>query len=427
MMGKRGELIVLLLLLAFIVTVTVLSRRDDYDKTQSSPETAVHSSYVTLPPGYKALSLTLKRLGYPVHTLIRPYGVLPPQGMLIVADPYRTALSPYEARTLLRWVAQGNIALIALEYHPECLAAFEPEKKPAATARPQKVTPAETPKLDDAWTARFAGETMPAADAATAVDAPLAALRKLSLQVRSRARFPATALLPAAVSARVGGARPLYRDARGVVAAYSSIGKGQIIWCASPWSFSNTGIAQGQNLDVLLALADARPGGPVIFDEYHHGMGAGMTLWDLAPTRTKWGVAQLALALALLFLTLAWRFGPPRLPADERYTRSRAEYLTSMAMLLQRAKATHVARNRLTVLLQREVGRRLGITAHASPEQLLAANAVQPVVEQDGLRRVLEELTRLNAQERPAQEDVLRLTREVHRLLQHKLQRPLAT
>ena len=132
----------------------------------------------------------------------------------------------------------------------------------------------------------------------------------------------------------------------------------------------------------MLALANLQPGAPMIFDEYHHGIGTGVSLWTLAPAATKWGVAQSALAFLLLLLLLAWRFGPPRLPIDERFTRTRAEYLTSMAGLLQRVQATHVVRDRLANLLRRQVSRRLAIPPHADFARFLDANAQLHVVEQ---------------------------------------------
>ena len=155
----------------------------------------------------------------------------------------------------------------------------------------------------------------------------------------------------------------------------------------------------------------------MIFDEYHHGYGAGMSVWSLTPSPTKLGILQLAGALLLLLITLAWQFGPPRVPADERFSRSRAEYLTSMAGLLQRARATHVVRDRLVAMLQRELARRLGLPAQADHAQVLAANKANPVMDHAALEHVLQQIVALQQQQRPTAEALLRSSRAAHRLL----------
>ena len=416
-MRKHAELIALLLLAVIIVVGVSLAQRDD-EKAGSS-RNIVHSSYQTLPEGYRALSLTLQELHYPVTQQIRPYTMLPDEGFLVVTDPFRTDVSEYEGRKLVEWIARGNYALISLEYHPEFLAGLEGD---TATKNLQGNDGAPSGPLDEYRPPETFGKTIAATEKATtarAVGTALSIPSAPALAVRSTLRFTDT-VLPTKLQQLVGGAKPIYRDEKGIVAAYSKIGAGGIVWCSSPWSFSNQGLNEGKNLDFLLALADKRPGGPVIFDEYHNGYGAGMSVWSLAPRLTKLGMLQLGAALLVLCVLLAWRFGPHRLPAEERFTRSRAEYLTSMASLLHRAQATHLVRERLGHLLHREVGRRLGVPPQAPVEQILQANAVAPIVDQVGLERVLQQLSAMKAQQHPDQEAMLRLSTEIHRLLHRK-------
>jgi len=418
-MRKHAEIIALLLLAVIIVAAVSLAQRDD--EQTGSPRQTVHSSYQTLPEGYRALSLTLRELHYPVTQQIRPYAMLPDEGFLIVTDPFRTNVSEYEGRKLVEWISRGNYALVTLEYHPEFLADLEGD----AATKNQKGAGhdgAPTSPLDEYTPPEAYGKTIVATDKATTAGAVGKALLLPSapaLTVRSTFRFT-DAILPKKLKQLVGGAKPIYHDANGIVAAYSQIGAGGIVWCCSPWSFSNQGLSEGKNLDFLLALADKRPGGPVIFDEYHNGYGAGMSVWSLAPRLTKLGMLQLGAALLVLCVLLAWRFGPHRLPAEERFTRSRAEYLTSMASLLHRAQATHLVRERLGHLLHREVGRRLGVPPQAPVEQILQANAGDPIVDHAGLERVLQQLSTMKEQQHPDQEAMLRLSTEIHRLLHRK-------
>ncbi len=425
-MGKRTELLALLLVVALILAIATLSRRDDLDMSQSDKHTVIRSSYRTFPEGYKALYDTLAA-HYPVTRSIRPFSLLPARGLLIVADPYQRPITEYEGRRLIEWVRAGNHALILTERHPRNLFTMTGIK---VSRDPDMVTPVIQAKGqgEDSW--RF-WDTNPwwkqvrideniTTRPANSIAPSFLAAAAPSLSVASSFRFPADAPLPAELAKLVDGTVPLYRDTGGVAVAYSTVGPGGIVWCASPWSFSNAGLATGTNLDFILALANLQPGAPVIFDEYHQGYGADMMVWNLAPPLVKLGLGQLALALLLLLFTIAWRFGPSRLPDDERFPRSRAEYLTAMAALLEHARATHVVRERLSVLLRRDLGRRLNVPPHAPLERFTAANAQRQAVDQVHLERITRQLTVMETQHRPDPLALLRLSGEVHRLLHRK-------
>lgn len=413
-MAKRKELLALLGLVIFMLVMATLTHQDDRGNVADMrPQTALHSIYSNRPSGYKALYLTLEKLGYPVHRQIRPYALLPQRGVLIVGDPYVTSATRYEGRELKAWLRRGNYALMLLEYHPNFLDDLQhndtAQPAPVELASTRRRLLSQAPKIPASiaqpirWKAQQGQPEFPFAELPP-------------LTVTSTRRFP-TAGTALTQFGMPGQWQPIYADAKGVVASYAPVGRGGIILCCSPWSFSNRGIDAGRNLDVILALAEKRAGGPIIFDEYHHGFGAGMSVWSLTPSPTKLGILQLGGALLLLLITLAWRFGPPRVPADERFSRSRAEYLTSMAGLLQRARATHVVRDRLLAMVQRELTRRLSLPALADNAQLLAANKANPVVAHTELEHVLQQATLLQQQQRPAADTLLRFSRAAHRLL----------
>lgn len=416
-MRMRIEIIALLLVLALIAVMAVLVKRDD--PTPNKAEEYVRSSYRSLPEGYKALYITLQQLGYTVRRQTRPYALLPKNGLLIIVDTHTTKVSAFDGRELLNWLHRGNTALVLLEYHPEITDALLGHTKPDAESddksdeKPVDITNAKVKKFET-WL-RFTTNTQ--TETARAVTPTRFSTEAPSLRVNASVRFPQGELLPAELAAKVGGAVPLYRDPHGVVAAYSAVGDGGVIWCCSPWSFSNDGLAEGHNLEFVLALANLHPHAPVLFDEYHNGIGADVSIWTLAPLLTKWGILHLVAALILLGITIAWRFGPPRLPLEERFTRTRAEYLTSMAGLLQRVEATHVVRNRLSVLFRRQVSRRLALPPNAEYYQFTVANARIGAVNQPLLERIITQLGILEQQPRPDQQVLLRLANDIQRLL----------
>jgi hypothetical protein len=411
-MRHGRDIAILILTVGVLALLMVLANRDDINMYQAPTSTVVYTSYRTLPEGYKALYETLGGLGYRVRRLTKPFARLEGRGLLVIADPtYGTADAPlrtgpvavsgYDSRCLLEWLREGNTALVLVEHNPALLLDVAEGQK-SRTEAPTLASASRQVQRAEASVPSFLAETAKV------------------LTVNSSARLGPGPLLPEALARAVGGAVPLYADTHGVVAAYSAVGQGGVVWCTSPWSFSNAGIASGQNLEWFLALANRHPDGEIIFDEYHNGYGSGMSLWSLARPITRLGFAQLALAVVLFALTLGWRFGTPRLPAEERFTRSRAEYLTSMAGLLERAGATYVVRERMSVFLRRELGRRLGVAPHAPPARFTEANARLHVVDPDALDRVLRLLAALESQHRPTPDAVYRLAGEVQRLLYRK-------
>lgn len=439
-MGKRTEMLLLLGLVAFFVLIVVLSRHEEIDATQSNPFTVQRSSYRTMPEGYKALYLTLQAEGFSVRRQTQAFNLLPLEGgLLIIPDPpyenhpqpgvdsgmqavtFRREMALKEGDALTDWLSRGNHALVLTEYNANVVygllgshRVIDPEERRR-----------EQDQTEDDWFATVADPT-PGADlpiqhtlATPSVPSFLSDGAK-KLEVYSGRRLKTDMPLTTEQVARIGGVVPLYRDDLGVVAAYSQVGQGGIVWCTSPWSFSNGGIDAGDNLAFVLALAKLKPGAPIIFDEYHQGYGVQMTVWQLLPKIAKLGAVQIGVALLLLFITLAWRFGPAQLPEEERFSRSRAEYLTAMASLLERARATHVVRERLSVLVRRELARRLGVSPHAPPERFQAANAAHAVVEPVLLERVLRHLTTMEHQKRPDPEALLRLAGEIQRMLHAK-------
>lgn len=214
---------------------------------------------------------------------------------------------------------------------------------------------------------------------------------------------------------------PVYVDDRGQpVVALTRYGKGAFVLVSSGWLFSNKGLGEADNLAFVLnvvyaAHADKPSSAPrLLFDEYHHGYGARETLWTIAPTPVKLGLIQLTVALLLLVFSLSRRLtAPVPLPGQER---ARAEYLTSMATLLQRAGATGAALGQAHEAFRAQACSRLGLPAGAGTAAIVAA--VRPRSRGLALRvkSALERAELLEAHRRPPVDLVLAAVQNLYTL-----------
>lgn len=414
MSWRRTEMIALALIVVVLGGMIAVSRRDDAGiLAEQRPEFVTHSSYSTYPSGYKALYLTMQALGYTAHRQIRPLALLPKRGLLIIADPSRKKMSLYEAKQLRAWVRQGNYVLLMVEHHRESLYALGG----VVESPPNPYNPKQHEEKKFVWWDNDLVQSAAGQVSAKPVLPSFLSEAAAAITVESSIRFPTKQLLPNKVINATGVPVPLYRDREGAHLLFTPMGKGGIVWCNSPWMLSNAGISKPGNLEVVVRLAELQPGTPVIFDEYHQGYGAGMSVWTLMPSLAKFGAATLVLALVLLLFTVSWRFGTARLPAEERFSRTRAEYLTSMSAVLERAGATHVVRDRTLVLLRRELGRRLGVSPHAPLGKFIEANRHGMAVDQAALERLVRHFEAVSQQRLPAGDVMLRLVRETHALL----------
>jgi hypothetical protein len=117
-------------------------------------------------------------------------------------------------------------------------------------------------------------------------------------------------------------------------------GRGKVYLTTHVDAFTNAGLRNRASATLVYnLLRDVPPGGQILFDEYHHGFveppEAGRLLF-----RSPWGWALLyGAGIILAVMALNGRaFGAPLPLSDARPRRSTAEYVTSMANLLRRAR-----------------------------------------------------------------------------------------
>lgn len=287
-----------------------------------SASSVVPSSYSTASEGAKAAFLLLDELGYDVERWTDPPDQLPdpaPGTLLVIADPALEATGE-ERRQIEQFVRRGGRVLI---------------------------------------TGTGAGTLLPLTD-----------FKPLSEPDFGWHDFPAQ--LPGPVSQQAGsismmaygrwgskypGYVSYYGDETGAVVVTAKLGKGEIIWWAAASPLTNYGLTRSQNLMLLLNCVGDHEETQILWDEYFHGMRAG--LFDyLGRTPIPWAAAQMGLLFLALILTYSRRSGPVA-AAQEESRLSPLEFVETVGDLYERkraaAGAVDVAFHRFRFLLERRL------------------------------------------------------------------------
>jgi len=165
---------------------------------------------------------------------------------------------------------------------------------------------------------------------------------------------------------------PLFADDRGSVVAWYALGRGSVVIVTDETLFENGRIAKADNarLAYNLAAFGLAPGDMVAFEEWTHGYQTGDTWWSVTPWPMRLGLSVIFSALALALLGAVWRFGPAaKLPDNTE--RTSEEYVTSMAMLLDRGRAARKAIHDLGQIALHAAARSVGLPDSA-PASLIA-------------------------------------------------------
>jgi hypothetical protein len=327
--GDRTLLIVAgALLVAITVVAALLTPRGRESETVGYP-----SSFSTASDGAKAAFLLLGELDYDVERWAAPPAQLPDPAegvVLVLADPFTGA--PFdEKRQIEQFIRRGGRVLFTGTAAPAFL--------PIADVK-------RTGKLDFTWK-----------DFPALLPGPVsrqAARVSMKSQVRWGSKFP--------------GYLGYYGDDQGAVVVKAKLGEGEIIWWASSSPLTNYGLTRASNL--MLFLNSIGPPGKtrVLWDEYFHGMRAG--LWDyLGRTPVPWALAQIGVLFFAVLFTYSRRCGPIAVLQEESRL-SPLEFVETVGDLYERkqaaAGALGVAFTRFRFLLER----RLGLASPAGIESL---------------------------------------------------------
>ncbi len=185
----------------------------------------------------------------------------------------------------------------------------------------------------------------------------------------------------------------LFGDKTGAVAMVIPVGKGRLVAVADSTLFSNSNLPRSENAMFLANILAhySRPGGRVLFDEYHHGEvdgGTGDTVWTTLGRPLQLALIQLGLAAVALLVLLSGRFGPP-VPLGRQAARTSSDYVLSLASLYRRAEAAPTALDTLYRQFLRDVCGRLGLPPDVSLERLAEVAARRGQVDRARMRGLL--------------------------------------
>ena len=208
----------------------------------------------------------------------------------------------------------------------------------------------------------------------------------------------------------------LFGDQAGPLALVIPVGKGRLIAVADGAVFTNRQLAQSENA-VFLANVLAhygKPGGRVLFDEYHHGDAANAdgSVWEDLGRPLQLAVIQLCFAALGLLVMLSVRFGPP-VPPVALIARSSADYVGSLASLYRRAGASQTALETLYRQFLRDICGRLALPPDVDLERLAAVAARRGQIDKERLRRLLATCELRLDQGKVSEAELLDLTRQM--------------
>jgi hypothetical protein len=171
-------------------------------------------------------------------------------------------------------------------------------------------------------------------------------------------------------------------------------GAGYVYISATSYPFTNGGLRDQQNARFVLNMLRRVPaGGRVLFDELHHG-------YVQLPTTTTtvlvspWGWAGMyaILAIAAYLVLSGRRFGRPIPLAEETERRSSAEYIESMADMLQRGGKRAYVLNHYHQSLKRRLARSSGINPSVADADFVRELARVRDIDQPALLALLARL-----------------------------------
>jgi hypothetical protein len=323
---SRGRWILLGAVVALIAIVVVLRGTAGGD----SPE---HSSASDAGNGTSALRLYAESLGHATGTVEGDYNLPSSPALMFIFRPTE-GFSSAEAQQVDTWLRAGNVVVYATE--------------------------ARDPDLDTQFSLNLLNGTV---DASAHAAAPIFGGVSTLSGASSAVPFKPSALQV-----------PLLRNAHGeVLAIRMVVGSGQLIAMTDPLVLCNGYLRLADNGRLAADLIALTPnGGPVLFDEFHHGQIAGNVPPATAWVLTAWGGA-LALAVIVIVAGLALRgraFGPT-IPLRQSADRSSAEYAAAVGSLLHRTGARRVTLETLLSATRRTVAERVGLGSATPSAQLL--------------------------------------------------------
>lgn len=326
---KRARLVLLgiLGLLASLVLVYASARVAERGRFA-----APYSTFGAGPDGTRALLLLTRALGREARPFTRELSHLP-RGTLVVVAGCKTSLLRKVARpereALSSWVEAGGLLIVAgvADLLPETAGLLTADERPCPEAAPDD-------PLGWLWQppAAPARRLVPAELDALAAGPPLAHL--LSFKVHGA--------LPLRV-AHDAEATELLSSVAGPLALTAPLGRGRVVLLGIPDALTNHEVSDGGGLVFARLLNAFAPPGPVLFDEYHLGMGERRSVIGyLRDAGYAPLLLQGLLGVVLLMFAGSTRLVPVHEPPARGTTQPRS-FLDALANLYARTRDTHGA------------------------------------------------------------------------------------
>jgi len=417
---QRDQSAIVILLLAFVVGGYLLAGRGSGPARLPGIETRANPAISNdRPSGSKGVFEWVGKLGYQPVAWRQSWERLPgtPADVLVIIDPgveqtmmtltgaggvgvssEATELSVEDAARLKHWLEMGHTAILLSS------------RLPSGQTGP-KPAPDDTKTFGDAM-----DMIVESASPATSREefSPLQPLREtqgiLSLHSESGDR----------IRRESGDGLALFGDGAGPVALEVPQGKGNLIVVADGALFSNENLPRSENAVFLanLLAQSTRPGGTVLFDEYHHGDVASdntASLWEMLGRPMQLALIQSSLAFAALLVLLSGRFGPP-VPLARGAARTSADYVTSVASLYRRAEASGTALETLYRQFLRDLCARLALPPDVNLETLASVAARRGQGNVVILRRLLATCEQRLDEGKLSEQELLELTQQMERV-----------
>jgi hypothetical protein len=305
------------------------------------PETVPNlSTYNKKASGYSALFELAEKLKLDVRRWQAPYRMLSADkvtGTLVILSPWDTP-SASEAEMLERWVEEGNDLVFLDDFS---LGSTRTMSKlagvsPRSTRVAKDISATPDPTLDES---AFVGKVKVLTDA------------------------------------RVDGGTPVAFDSEGAILTTIGIDRGRCLFGTVPDFCSNENVADPQykgNYQLMLNwLSTSKK--PIYFDEKCHGYSSGNNVFFfILRSPVGFVLLQLIILLAVAFVSLNQRFGPPIVVTNARKI-SNLEFINGLATSYQRARARDTAWAMIYGPFKARLCKALGVAPHESPEVLAEA------------------------------------------------------
>jgi hypothetical protein len=351
------------LAIGLFVTLALVTIIAAIYQTRGEEEAPSLASFSSAPDGARALQLWLEALGYSVSDEVGETFRLPQNtAMVLMLEPF-AGITADEWETIDAWVESGGTLVLAGDRFQTTFAARHYDFNLAYLEEIPTPT-VQTPLL-----------TSP----------PLTG----TVDARAQAYF---------VTDRDDFVTHLAVESGPVMLSFE-LGAGRVILSAAPFSFSNAGLKEEGNPQLMLnVVTAARQSGVIWFDEWHHGVRpARATL--IGPgdwLRYTPAGRSLLYAAAVVFLALVMRgrhFGRPiPLPRDVT-RRAPLEYITAVANLSRRAGHRSAALLHYHHQIKRNLGKRYRLNPTLPDGDYVAQLAeLNPNLDADALRSLLRRL-----------------------------------